>query len=419
MKAILSCKKIPINRLLSITLKVGLFAWLVVSCASCSNLTGYSKTPLHQADNYYNFLQPTFSDYLTVTESWLRTNRRFISDLPETELVMNMPFETGDKQGAEKAILLVHGLGDSPFSFSDIAISLEKHGFYVQTLLLPGHGSKPQEMTLPRYVDWQRIVDHYASLLKDEFKSVWLGGYSTGGNLVTIHAINSNNPSNSNRHNDSRTKNKVDGLMLFSPGFQSNVPFIEKFAPAVSLFVDGYEREETIMAKYSSSSINGAMAYSDSASVLRGLLEDNTVTIPTLIVQSEFDSAVDSLFVKDAYLKHFHNPKNKLVWYGEAEETDNSIQILSMKLDEHRISTGSHMSSMFSPENAYYGKKGEFRGCKIKLIAPVPSRCKPKPEPIWYAAWGYQEEGKVHGRLTWNPYYKELEQAMLSVSKGL
>ncbi|GAL11562.1 hypothetical protein JCM19233_2552 [Vibrio astriarenae] len=34
---------------------------------------------------------------------------------------------------------------------------------------------------------------------------------------------------------------------------------------------------------------------------------------------------------------------------------------------------------------------------------------------VWWSAWGYQEEGKVYARLTWNPYYSDLESAMRHV----
>ncbi len=387
--------------------KAVLLSLVLFGVVGCSNLGAKTPVPLHESPNYYNFLQPSFADYLAVTGQWLSENRGFISDAHETEIAMNMPFEAGNKETADKAILLVHGLSDSPYSFSDIAISLQKQGFYVQTLLLPGHGSKPQDLMLPSYFDWQGIVDHYADLLKQDFEQVWLGGYSTGANLVTIHTIQNTG---------------VDGLMLFSPGFQSNVPVIEKFARVVSVFVDGYEREETNLAKYSSASMNGAIAYSDSAAMVRELLEDNTVTVPTLIAISEYDSAVDSSFVKSAYLKHFNNPKNKLVWYGNSDTSHNpdkrhnSVQALSMQLDEARISTGSHMSTLYAPDNPYYGAAGEFRKCSIKFKKQTPSRCNNKEE-IWYAAWGYKEEGKRHGKLTWNPYYSELEQEMFSIAR--
>ncbi|MBR9847694.1 MAG: alpha/beta fold hydrolase, partial [Algicola sp.] len=178
---------------------------LTTVCIGCSS-TSISKTPLNQSGDYYNYIQPNFDRYLQETNTWLRNNRQYISSNHDKELDMNMPFEIIPKTATNKAILFVHGLGDSPYSFSDLANSMGEQGFRVQTLMLPGHGSKPEDMMQPSYFDWQAIVDHYANLLKNEYDEVWLGGFSTGANLVTIHAIERGN---------------IQGLLLFSPGFQS------------------------------------------------------------------------------------------------------------------------------------------------------------------------------------------------------
>ena len=253
---------------------------------------------------------------------------------------------------------------------------------------------------LPNYADWQEVVDHYANLLKNDFSDVWLGGYSTGGNLVTIHTI----------------ENKgVDGLLLFAPGFQSNIPIIEKFARVVSLFVDGYERDETNLAKYTSSTIQGAIAYTDSASKLRDLLDDTIIKIPTLVVVSEADSIIDSASIKALFLKHFNHPKNRMVWYGNADNEDDSVKYLTMNFEKERISTGSHMSPLFAPDNPYYGVYGERRTCKVTFKELVSLRC-PNNKDLWYGAYGYKEEGKKHTRLTWNPYYLEMEKEMEKIA---
>lgn len=379
-----------------------LLAALVASVITgCALLNTKSEEPLNNATNYYQYIQPTFSEYLASTRSWLSQNRAFISKDKSKELAMNMPFELGDKHGSKKAVLLVHGLGDSPYSFSDLAVSLNKQGFYVQTLLLPGHGSKPDDLMLPTYEDWQSFVDHYANLLKQDFDDVWLGGFSTGGNLVTIHAI---------EHGD------IGGLMLFSPGFQSKTPKLERLAPLAALFFDGYKAEEKNMARYTSAPLRGAIAYSDSAVKVRGLLKKNLVTVPTLIAISEADSVVDPGAVKSLYLKRFDNPSNQLIWYGESEFDSPSIARFSMKVNTLRVSTGSHMSPLFSPNNPYYGIGGERLMCMNSFNEEANIACE-NGEQVWYSAWGYEEENKIHARLTWNPYYQELEEYMLKVAQ--
>ena len=372
---------------------IPLTALVITGCTIFKDTT---NAPLNDSADYYQYIQPSYDDYLKITKHWLGENRRFITSNKSKELSMNMPFSLGDKHKVNKAILLVHGLGDSPYTFSDLAYSLQAQGFYVQTLLLPGHGSKPEDLMLPTYQDWQAFVDHYANLLKQDFDNVWLGGFSTGGNLVTIHAI---------EHGD------INGLMLFSPGFQSKTPKLERLAPLAALFFDGYEAEEKNIARYTSAPLKGAIAYSDSAVKLRALLQQTTVTIPTLIAISEADSVVDPFAVKALYLNSFNNAANQLIWYGESTFDNESINSSSMKINALKVSTGSHMSPLFSPRNPYYGMKGEHLMCMNSFNDEANIACE-NGEEVWFSAWGYEEENKIHARLTWNPYYPALEKSL-------
>ena len=375
-----------------------LLAGLVFSLLGC---VSSEPTALNQSPNYYDYIQPSFDQYLEVTQEWLAENRSYIGENQDTELAMNMPFELFPSTETTKAVLLVHGLGDSPYSFSDLAPSLQQQGFYVQTLLLPGHGSKPEDLMLPSYQDWQTLVDHYAGLLKQEYDEVWLGGFSTGGNLVTIHAIE---------------KGDIDGLLLFSPGFQSQAPYLERLAPLVSVFFDGYNTQEDNFARYNSAPLNGAIAYSKSAQKLRELLRVNKVAVPTLIVLSEADSIIDPEAVGNYYQQRFTHPNNQLLWYGESIDEKETFTVSSMKLESLRISTASHMSPLFAPTNPHYGQDSDYKMCMNSMNKEAVEYCEQGGE-VWWSAWGYEEEGKVHARLTWNPYYHELENTMLDITR--
>ncbi len=66
------------------------------------------------------------------------------------------------------------------------------------------------------------------------------------------------------------------------------------------------------------------------------------------------------------------------------------------------------MSPIFAPSNPYYGDKAEKIMCENSFSSGDTNRCN-NGEPVWFSAWGYKERGKIHARLTWNPYYSELE----------
>ncbi|CAH0530432.1 2-succinyl-6-hydroxy-2, 4-cyclohexadiene-1-carboxylate synthase [Vibrio hippocampi] len=367
--------------------------------AGCATPDQY-QADLHQSEHYYNYIQPDFDHYLAATEDWLLENRAFISQDKAREMQMNMPFQMGSPD-SDKAILLVHGLGDSPFSFRDVAQSLVTQGFYVQTLLLPGHGSNPAHMAHATYSDWQLLVHHYATMLRGNHQQVWLGGFSTGGNLVTIHAMEEGN---------------IDGLMLFSPGFQTVTPVLEKLTPFVSLFTDGWTAPERNFAKYNSAPIVAALAYSESAKVLRDKLKHNTLTMPTLMVVSEADSVIDAKALANYFENHFINPNSQMIWYGseQAVQGMENVAVYSMKRDDLHISTASHMSSLFAPENRYYGQHAEKLICENSFSESDRDACE-RGEPVWFSAWGYTEDNKVHARLTWNPYFKQLQSTMATM----
>ena len=120
---------------------IGWFVVAVILLSGCASQR--QLQPLHQSAEYYNYIQPSFTGYVDVSHQWLQQNRSFITTNREKELAMNGPYELKPRQATNKAVLLVHGLGDSPYSFSDLSQTLVNQGFHVQVLLLPGHGSKP------------------------------------------------------------------------------------------------------------------------------------------------------------------------------------------------------------------------------------------------------------------------------------
>ncbi|NVL31549.1 alpha/beta hydrolase, partial [Pseudomonas syringae pv. actinidiae] len=110
----------------------------------------------------------SFEDYRQRTVELIRNQRTFQTDDHATELGWNDPRQwtpTGTPKGG---VLLVHGLGDSPWSFHDVAQKLADQGYLVRTVLLPGHGTKPQDMLDVRLEQWQQVVREQAQLLSRE-----------------------------------------------------------------------------------------------------------------------------------------------------------------------------------------------------------------------------------------------------------
>lgn len=175
--------------------------------------------------------QASFADYQLQTRDYVRAHRAFQTLDKTAELTLNTPQEWRPSQPARKGILLIHGLGDGPGSFVDIAPALAKQGFLVRTVLLPGHGTRPSDLLNVSVEQWRQVVREQADILAKEVDTLWLGGFSTGGNLALEYAMT---------HHD-----KVQGLLLFSPAFKSNTAY-DFLAPTVALFRDWLRPPSTV-----------------------------------------------------------------------------------------------------------------------------------------------------------------------------
>lgn len=341
----------------------------------------------------------TFAQYLKQTEQYLAQNRYFVTEDPAAEINANLPFElkpeTSDRKMPRKGILLIHGLGDSPWSFSDIGPALAAQGFLVRTILLPGHGSRPADMIEVSHSDWQALVDKQVALLKADadVDEIYLGGFSTGGNLAYLAA-----------DQDSA----VQGLMLFSPGFKSDEP-LARLTPLLAIFKEWLLTAEpeyvTNYARYSAMPTNGFAQYAHTSSAVLAQLNQHPYEKPVVMVLTEHDSVLDTHEIRALFGQRFTHPDSRLIWFGtEAAQVHGRTRTISGYQPALRISTMSHMGLLFSPDNHYYGIHGSERLCNNGQSEAGEQACREGKE-VWYSAWGYQEAGKIHARLTFNPAF--------------
>jgi esterase/lipase len=220
-------------------------------------------------------------------------------------------------------------------------------GWLVRSILLPGHGARPADLMLPDNDDWEKAIAHHANLLAAEVDELWLGGFSTGGNLATSHAY---------------TDDNVDGLLLFSPGFYPDTNYLF-LTPAISYFWDWLDiDDEDNIATYQSLPARGASLYYRSVSAVQKNLETASFDKPVLITMSQHDSVLDPNATLNAFQNRFPNLKSRFVWYGDTPQNldDPRVTALVSNLPDRRISTFSHMNVLFAPENAYYGEEGSY-----------------------------------------------------------
>ncbi|MEO8308824.1 MAG: alpha/beta fold hydrolase [Pseudomonadota bacterium] len=114
------------------------------------------------------------------------------------------------------AVLLVHGLSDSPYIMRGLAQYLHGQGWYVVALRLPGHGTAPSGLLDVKWQDWAAALrmaakDLSAIVGNDKTgngKPLVLAGFSTGGALVMEYAL---------AQRQGEALPKPSNVLLFSP----------------------------------------------------------------------------------------------------------------------------------------------------------------------------------------------------------
>ncbi|MDQ0712808.1 carboxylesterase [Streptomyces luteogriseus] len=87
-------------------------------------------------------------------------------------------------EGGEVAVLLCHGFTGSPQSLRPWAEHLAEHGMTVSLPLLPGHGTRWEDLRITGWQDWYAEVDRELRLLCERRETVFVAGLSMGGALA-------------------------------------------------------------------------------------------------------------------------------------------------------------------------------------------------------------------------------------------
>lgn len=325
----------------------------------------------------------------------------------EAALAANQPFElkpdpAAFPPGAEgrykKGIILVHGLSDSPYLMKALGEHFQSRGFLVRAILLPGHGTRPGDLTRVKEEAWRQALEYAVQATSRQVEHLYLAGFSTGGALAVDYAL---------AHPDSLT-----ALCLFSPCLQVKSSGA-RWAGLVGLFRTWLDiSNDQDYAKYESFPVNAAIqivALTDRIGTLARRHPEG-LSLPVFLALSAEDETVDSAFSLDFFQKRLTNPASRLLLYsGERPPPvfpDPRITVVSSFLPGRKVLDLSHLALTLPAEDPHYGSQGDYRNC---LHYPAASReftdC-----TAGRAKWlGERTPANLSSgllqRLTWNPRY--------------
>ena len=83
-------------------------------------------------------------------------------------------------EGGPVGVLLVHGFTATPVEVRSLADRLHAQGHTVAGPLLPGHGTKPEDLNRVRWQDWIDAAEEVYGRLAARSDRVFVGGTSMG-----------------------------------------------------------------------------------------------------------------------------------------------------------------------------------------------------------------------------------------------
>jgi alpha-beta hydrolase superfamily lysophospholipase len=262
----------------------------------------YSNVTPEAADALLRYTRGSASDPQVRTPNW---NRTF-------ELPVENPVG---------GVLLLHGMSDSPYSLRALGEALNRRGYWVVGLRLPGHGTAPSGLLGVRWEDMAGAVRLGVARLAEKVGEapVHLVGYSTGAPLALDFALDAI---------AGRAGPMPASLVLVSPAIgihraaaaaswkrrSSSVPGLRNLAWLnVEPEFDPY--------KYNSFTTNaGDQVYRLTRSVSRRIAHlsraDQTEALPPMLVfKSNADSTVDTAAVVTRLLARFDPDGHELVLF--------------------------------------------------------------------------------------------------------
>lgn len=220
------------------------------------------------------------------------------------------------------AVVLLHGLTDSPYSLRHIARSYQAHGFVAIAIRLPGHGTVPSGLADVEWEDWlaaTRLAVREGRRRIGPSLPLHLVGFSNGGALAMKYALDALEDPELTRPDRIVLISPMIGITRFArfAGFAGLPALLPHFAKAAWLGI----LPEFNPFKYNSFPVNGARQSWRLTQALQGTIQrldrDGALTglPPVLTFQSVIDFTVSTRAIIDSLYARLPDNGSELVLF--------------------------------------------------------------------------------------------------------
>ena len=213
--------------------------------------------------------------------------------------------------------VLIHGFTGTPWTYSDLTPELVNNNISVAVPLLPGHGSKPEDLQNIRWEDWYESAFNAFESLKNRCDRIFIIGHSVGGAIALLIAA----------------RNDVNGVVSMSTPIKFDSPAV-KLLPLLKPFVHCIKKPLSNFSRireagYDCYPTGGILECIKLFKILGKEL--GKVICPALFIHANHDKRVSSENLKVLMEKISSSEKYCLVF-------ENSFHMITKSLDKEIIS---------------------------------------------------------------------------------
>lgn len=399
-------------RIIVVCLISGVAALQAMSCTP----VGSERHQPSGVNSTFSFEGETFREYVEFSRQMVVQGRTDLSQGQGGETVAgNGPYfleppsscPPGLHHPYEKGILLVHGLSDSPYMMRGLARFFQRECFYVQALLLPGHGTRPGDLLNVTRMEWKKAHTFGVRTLKELVDRAYLGGLSTGAALNIQHAL---------------ADREIRALFLFSPAIEITAKArISCWMSALGTIIPrlawlGKIQPDEDPFKYESFAANAACEVYRLTKEIEDARGTSSFQVPVFVAASYDDATVNVEGTLRFFGKIRTGQKKMLLYARGRVEVPRGVEVVESSFPGRKIASSTHMAIVVPPEDTHYGDRGRYSYCLhyYGRNEEAFSRCKAREEDfLGEIGEEFLNRGVVR-RLTFNPRYEEMIEKMRS-----
>ena len=345
-------------------------------------------------NHYRDIIGKTRTDLSEPNRQWVITGNAPFQLQPATDCKER----TAEKY--QRGIVLSHGLTDSSYQFHHLARHFQQHCFYVMTVLLPGHGTRPGDMLDIRWKDWVAATDFVVDQIAAKVDEIYIGGFSAGGTLALFQASRDN---------------RVKGVFTFSPAMK--ISSLSMFTGFIHVLGRIYEplRWMKIMPdedyfKYQSFPYNAAWQIYQLIKMTEESITDKGIAVPVFTVASVQDSTIEVEATVDL-IKALKNKKNRMLLYSQYPRSEPApVKVVNSYFPEKRQLSLAHTGLSIPIDDPHYGEDGAYRNCSHYYDKSDEDYLSCKRDEVIFVGETTAENLKqgVMRRATYNFLYREM-----------